>query len=67
MLGFISTAVSSTIEVDQDELEQANWFTRAQLKQFTNWGDESEGFKLPRKDSISRFLIDCWINSPELA
>jgi len=62
MLGFISTAVSSTIEVDQDELEQASWFTREELKTFKNWGDESEGLKLPRKDSISRFLIDYWID-----
>ena len=63
MLGFISTAVSSTIEVNQDELEQAKWFTRAELKTFSNWGDEDEGLKLPRKDSISRFLIDYWIET----
>jgi len=65
MLGFISTAVSSTIEVDQDELEQAKWFTREELKTFSNWGDEDDGLKLPRKDSISRFLIDYWIQNPK--
>ena len=60
MLGFIATASSQTIKVDQDELEYAQWFTKAQLDSFAQWGEETDEFKLPRKDSISRFLIEQW-------
>jgi NAD+ diphosphatase len=63
MLGFIATATDSNIEVDQDELEQAKWFSREELKYFKDWGDEGVEFKLPRKDSISRFLIDHWLSA----
>lgn len=60
MVAFIADAASRDIFVDQDELEDAQWFTREQLSQFLTWGDKAEGFKLPRKDSISRHLIDFW-------
>jgi len=60
MLGFIADACSDEIQVDKDELDDARWFSREQLKHFGEWGDESEGFKVPRSDSISRYLIDYW-------
>jgi len=61
MLGFEATATSTDITIDPDELEDAQWFTAEQLKTFGTWGDESAEFKLPRTDSIARFLIDRWI------
>ncbi len=61
MLGFEATAINTDIICDPDEIEDAKWFTRDQLKTFGDWGDDSPGYKLPRTDSISRFLIDRWV------
>lgn len=61
MLGFEATATSTDITCDPTELEDARWFTVEQLKSFGTWGDENEELKLPRTDSIARFLIDRWI------
>ncbi|KAF7787238.1 NAD+ diphosphatase [Pseudoalteromonas rubra] len=60
MLGFIATAKSTEIFVEQDELEQAHWFSREDLDGFAEWGDDAPGYKLTRKDSISRYLIEYW-------
>lgn len=67
MLGFIARAEEPKITVDEDEIEQAHWFSRAELNEFGQWGDDSQGYKLPRIDSISRYLIEHWRNlaSPE--
>jgi NAD+ diphosphatase len=60
MLGFLAQASSTDISVAQDELEDAKWFSRAELNDFDEWGDDSQNYKLTRKDSISRFLIELW-------
>lgn len=62
MLGFEASATSTDIQCDPHELADAQWFTRAQIRQFGNWGDSTKGYKLPRVDSIARFLIDRWVN-----
>jgi NAD+ diphosphatase len=59
MLGFTATAESEHIEVDQHELEAAHWFTREELLA----SPENETFRLPRRDSIARRLVDDWIAS----
>lgn len=61
MLGFEAVATTTDIKCDPDEIADAQWFTREQLKSFGNWGDDAVGNKLPRPDSIARFLIDRWI------
>ena len=61
MLGFVASAVSSDIVLDQHELANAGWFSADDLSGFGEWADEGGGFKLPRKDSIARYLIDSWI------
>ncbi len=63
MIGFIATASSTTIDIGEDELEDARWFSRDELAQFGEWGDDSSSFKKPRYSSISRFLLEHWINS----
>ncbi|NMM42445.1 NAD(+) diphosphatase [Pseudoalteromonas arctica] len=60
MLGFIAEAVTEEIQVDKDELDDAQWFSREELAKFGNWHEEGEHLKLPRADSISRYLIDYW-------
>ncbi|NND92770.1 MAG: NAD(+) diphosphatase [Granulosicoccus sp.] len=62
MLGFEARALSTEICCDPLELADAQWFTRGQLRRFGSWGDEGGGYKMPRKDSIARFLIDRWLS-----
>lgn len=53
MLGFIADAATTTITLNDGELEDAQWFTREQLR--------SEFPKLPFRISIARRLVDHWI------
>jgi NAD+ diphosphatase len=57
MLGFTARALHDRLSVDGEELENANWFTRDQLLA----SPENEIFRLPRRDSIARRLVDDWL------
>jgi NAD+ diphosphatase len=57
MLGFTATAGDEAIVVDGEELESARWFTREELLA----SPEDETFRLPRRDSIARRLVEDWI------
>jgi NAD+ diphosphatase len=59
MIGFRAEAESHEISVDPDELEDARWFTAAQLDAFGDWESDAE-YRLPRRDSIARLLIEEW-------
>lgn len=61
MLGFRARAVTTEIKVDGVEIAEAHWFTPDQLKTFGEWGDGGEGYCLPRRDSIARYLIESWM------
>lgn len=53
MLGFYGTATSTDIELNDGELEDAQWFTRKELR---------SGYpRLPYRVSIARRLVDGWI------
>jgi NAD+ diphosphatase len=54
MLGFIAEAESEDIQLNDGELEDAQWFSRAELKS----GDVG----LPFRISIARRLVDHFIN-----
>ncbi len=56
MLGFRARAKTVEITVNRDELEDARWFTRGQIADF-----EARGLRLPRPDSIARWLIEGWL------
>jgi NAD+ diphosphatase len=60
MIGFRATAESEELSVDRDELEDAQWFTAAEVATFGEWGDDSARFRRPRPDSIARVLLDAW-------
>jgi NAD+ diphosphatase len=60
MLGFIADAATETIMIDKEEIDEARWFSRQELAEFGEWGDDSAGLKLTRHDSISRYLIEYW-------
>ena len=58
MLGFRSIATpGQSLTVNTEELESARWFSRKELKQ----SPENEDFRMPRKDSIARRLLDEWL------
>ena len=57
MLGFTASAITSDIELNDAELEDARWFTRDDLH---------SGFpKLPFRISIARRLVDYWLNQED--
>jgi NAD+ diphosphatase len=58
MLGFHAEAVSSEIEVDYGELEDAKWFERDWLLAHA----DDNTFRLPRLDSIARRLVEDWLH-----
>ena len=57
MLGFYAEAASTEIAVDYSELADARWFERDWLRTHQD-GDD---FRLPRRDSIARRLIEDWL------
>lgn len=61
MIGFRARATTEAIHVDPDELQEARWFTAAQITGFGDSGDETAAFRLPRADSIARALVDGWV------
>jgi len=61
MIGFRARAGSVRIEVDPEELEEARWFTAADLAGFGEWDDDAAEFRLPRRDSIARALVNDWL------
>jgi NAD+ diphosphatase len=57
MVGFVATALDDRLNLNREEIDSAAWFTREQLIN----SPEDETFKLSRKDSISRALVNDWI------
>lgn len=61
MIGFRALAEGEDIAIDTDELEDAQWFTAAEVGAFGEWEDDSAAFRRPRRDSIARALLDEWV------
>lgn len=59
MLGFHARALNKDIRLAPDEIAEARWMTREELRN----SPEDETFALPRRDSISYRLIEDWMNS----
>ncbi len=75
MLGFTAVATSTTIDISQDDLDDCQWFSRAQLAEFyseENTSNTTKGaaethnkayqYRLSSTDSISSYLITAWKN-----
>ncbi len=58
MLGFTAHALTTEVHIDPEELESARWFERDFMLSHT---DDDE-FRLPRRDSIARRLIEDWLH-----
>lgn len=72
MLGFNAYTHDRKITIATDELEDARWFTAAQIRTFGEYQSPDDitnsppEFALPRKDSIARALLEAWLqNHPE--
>jgi NAD+ diphosphatase len=57
MLGYFARAVSHSIVVEEDEIREARWFTRAELRD----GAERGSIGLPGATTIARGLIEAWL------
>ncbi len=57
MLGYFARATSHDIVVEEDEIRQARWFTRAQLLDEVERGNVG----LPGPTTIARGLIEAWL------
>ncbi|WP_436698684.1 NAD(+) diphosphatase [Nocardioides sp. BYT-33-1] len=60
MLGFHGRALSEQIRLDDDEVEDARWFTREEMRQQAADGS----LVLPGGVSISRSLVEDWYGGP---
>ena len=57
MLGFHAGCNHAPLRVNEQELGGARWFSRAELEA----SPEDDSFRLPRRDSIARRLIEDWL------
>jgi NAD+ diphosphatase len=60
MLGFVGRANTRDLDVDGAEIEEAQWFTREQLRTGIGAGE----VLIPRSVSISSSLIEHWYGGP---
>jgi NAD+ diphosphatase len=60
MLGFQAEYVSGEIAAADDELEDARWFTRAELEAAAA-ADDGAWLLLPPRMAIARRLVDAWL------
>jgi NAD+ diphosphatase len=60
MLGFVARALTTEVTVDHHEIEDARWFTRAEMKDLAEAGT----LVLPGGVSISRSLVEHWYGGP---
>ncbi len=58
MLGFRARALTTEITIQDDELADARWFTRDEVAELA----AQDGVLPPSKFSISRWLIDTWLD-----
>jgi len=56
MLGFYAEGLTEEITIDPNELRDARWFSRAELRD-----PGAHGFTVPPQDSIARRLIEDWV------
>ena len=62
MVGFRARSRDRAITVAADELEDARWFSAAEIREFGEYDDPDSDLALPRRDSIARTLIETWLS-----
>jgi NAD+ diphosphatase len=61
MLGFIAEAITVDIQFADDELENAQWFTRAEVRAALK-NETTAKFSMAPKGSLASTLVHAWIN-----
>ena len=67
MIGCIAEAVTTLIDIDQEELEDARWFSRAQVREGLNgasWDGNSD-FRMPPPLAIAYQLARWWVDADD--
>jgi len=62
MLGFTATAMGNEIKIDKNELEDACWFSRKEIKDNLKKGL----LRIPNKTAIAYHLIEEWFNKGDV-
>jgi NAD+ diphosphatase len=60
MVAFRATAAGESVSVDGDEIVDARWFTRSQLREY----EQAQG-RPGRVDSVDRVLLAAWLAEDE--
>jgi NAD+ diphosphatase len=61
MIGCLAEAETEEIKPDEDELEEARWFTRGEARaMLTNWRG-TEGYRLPAPMAIAHQITKAWV------
>ena len=63
MMGIRLEAVNREISVNQDELEDARWFTREEVKAV--FEKRGEAFKRPPRTTIAHQIIRAWLGEAD--
>jgi NAD+ diphosphatase len=63
MLGCLAFADHPAITIDTTELEDARWFTRAEVAEAIELGPNSPGFLAPPKQAIAYNLMCWWLEN----
>src|SRR5579863_2356307 len=64
MMGCHATATSTELTIDHNELDDARWFTRAQVAEAMAAGERGEmgeAFGAPPRHAVARHLLDWWL------
>jgi NAD+ diphosphatase len=59
MIGCLAEALSEAVIVDYAELEDARWFTRAEVQEMLG-GEHANGLGAPQPIAIARSLMRAW-------
>ena len=68
MLGFHATASNTEICCNPEELLDARWFDAKEIMAFKEWDSAVDDEpRLPRRDSIARWLLQSWLDGLALS
>lgn len=65
MMGFFAKAKNTDIVLNDNELNDAQWFNADQLKEFGEMGHIEKNYMLPSETSIAYYLIQTWLKKQQ--
>ena len=61
MFGLLAKTKNKKIKIDKNEIEDAFWVSKEDLKQILN--GKNNDFHPARKGTIARYLLEKWVNN----